>query len=322
MGTLTVTFLVWGFSLPVILVVMVLVNSAGSLFTPASQAIVAALVPKDSLEDATGLLSSSNSSVGSVGSALGGIVVATLGPAWGLGTNALTYALSAIFLFQIASELGVPKQAGATEKKSLGKDFTEGMGYVRKSKLIPVTFGYLPVNLLSVMVWSFLVVYSAARFGTSALDYGALAAASAAGGALGALIPGRFPIRRRAGMAMGLGLVLEGSMALVLTYTGNIVVAFFAVLAWGLEIGLVNTVYYATLQAVVPRGVLGRVMSIGDFGSFAAIPGGLVLGGLLIEKVGVATTYLYVGAGLLVCASILLSLPSFRSFGRERLSAG
>lgn len=321
MGSLTVAFWLWGFSLPVILLVMVFVNSFGTLFTPASQAIVARLVPRESLENATGLLQSTSSSVNTIGSALGGIVVATLGALWGLGTNALTFGLSAVFLFQIATEFGSPKRIGPKPKRSFRTDFSDGMSYVLKNKLLPVTFGYLPINLLGSLVLPFMVVYASDRFGGSALVYGGLAAASAAGVALGALLPGRFSIRRYAGGAMGLCVILGGGFTIVLALTHNVLLAVLAALGGGLEVGFQNTVFYATIQAVVPEEVLGRVMSLSDFGSFAAIPAGLVLGGFLIDRIGVGAEFFYAAVGIILCAIVLLSLPSFRTFGRERLSS-
>ena len=56
MGVLTAALYLQGFSLPLILAVMILANGFSAIFTPASQAIFPRLVPKDSLEDANGLL--------------------------------------------------------------------------------------------------------------------------------------------------------------------------------------------------------------------------------------------------------------------------
>lgn len=67
---------------------------------------------------------------------------------------------------------------------------------------------------------------------------------------------------------------------------------------------------------MVPSEVLGRTLSVGDFGSFASILAGLVVGGLWTASYGVGQAYLRVGAGILVNGLILPSLPDFRSFGR------
>lgn len=317
MGFLTLALLVEGFSLPLILATMVLVNCFSALFTPASQAILPSIVPKPSLEDANGVLQSSSAVAWSVGSAAGGVLVVLLGAVWGLGINALTYALSAVFLIQIASELGRPTQAPSAPGKPFTADMVEGLRYVWARKpIFEVTFGYLPVNLLSSFVTPFLVVYAATRFGGNAAIFGGLAAALAAGSAIGSLIAGRLPARSSAGLWMGACLVIESSAYGALGVSPYFVLSVAAVAAVGLFNGIANTIYYAAIQRGVPRDVLGRVLSIGDFGSFVAIPVGLIAGGLLIAQYGVEPTFLVAAAGILVTGLALLSLRGFRSFGR------
>lgn len=318
MAVLTVYLLVAGFSLLLVLAVMVLVNCFSALFTPSSQAILPYLVPKASLEDANGLLQSTASVAYSVGSATGGILVVLVGAVAGLGVNALTYALSAVLLFQIASGLGRPERGSSRAMNSFRKDFAEGMGYVLHDRaLVEVSFGYLPSNFLSSFVTPFFVVYASTRFHGNAAQYGSLVAALAIGVALGSLIVGRVRARPHAGLLMGVCLLIEGASWTALAFSGNFGVSAVAAIGAGLAIGFANTVYYSTIQAVVPGRMLGRVLSIGDFGSFAAIPTGLVVGGLLIVSFGVGVTYLVAGIGVLLTGAILLLLPDFRRFGRE-----
>jgi MFS family permease len=308
-----------GFSLPLVLGIMVFVNSFSALFTPASQAILPSLVPKASLEDANGLLQSSSSVMYSVGSAIGGVLVALIGSDWGLGINALTYGLSATLLIQIAVQLGRADRAPSHPRTSFRRDFSEGFGYLLADRsLVEVSFGYLPSNFLSSFVSPFFVVYAGTRFGGSAAIYGSLAAALAAGIAVGSLIVGRVRARPHAGLLMGIGLLIEGASWTVLALSRILVASVLAATVAGLAIGFENTLYYSTMQAVVPGHVLGRVLSIGDFGSFAAIPTGLVVGGLLIAHFGVGPTFLAAGIGVLLTGATLLCLRDFRRFGRER----
>jgi MFS family permease len=319
MVVLTLFLYLAGFSLPVILAVMIFVNCFSALFTPASQAIVPKLVPRQSLEDANGLLQSTSSVAYSVGSAAGGILVVLFGAVWGLAVNALTYALSAVFLIQIAGSLGHVERDPSESRPSFRKDFSEGIGYVLGDRtLVEVSFGYLPSNFLSSFVSPFFVVYAASRFGGNAAVYGSLVAALAGGVAVGSLIVGRVRARPYAGVLMGLCLLVEGASWTTLAFSQTLAFSVAAAAAAGLAIGFANTVYYSTIQAVVPGHVLGRVMSIGDFGSFAAIPTGLVVGGLLIARYGVEPAFLVAGIGVLITGTTLLLLPDFRKFGRPR----
>ncbi len=318
MAVLTAALYLGGFSLPLILAVMVLVNCFSAIFTPASQAILPRLVSKDLLEDANGLLYATSGAGWSVGSAVGGVVVVFLGPDWGLGINALTYALSAMFLIQIGSELGRSTLTARGISRSFRQEFSEGAGFVLGSRsLVEVMFGYLPSNFLSSFVSPFFVVYAATRFGGSAIAYGALAAALAAGTAVGGLIVGRLATRRIAGLLMGTCLLSEGAAYGLLALSTNLELSIAAALGAGLTIGFSNTVYYSTIQAVVPSDLLARVLSIGDFGSFAAIPAGLVVGGVVIATYGIGLAVTVAAIGILVTGAVLLSLPDFRSFGEK-----
>jgi ENTS family enterobactin (siderophore) exporter len=321
MGVLTLFLFVAGFSLPLILAVMILVNCFSALFTPASQAIVPALVATDSLEDANGLLLSSQGLGYSIGSATGGVMVVVLGAVWGLGINALTYALSAIFLLQIASELGRPQVRASSARTHFRQDLAEGIGYVvQRRPLLEVSFGYLPVNFLSSIVTPFMVVYATLRFGSDAAVFGALAAVLAAGNIVGSLGVGRLRIRHRAGWWMGITILVEAGGVALLAVSTNVGVSLVAVLAVGASFGIANTIYYATIQRIVPRELLGRVLSFGDFGSFVAIPAGLVAGGILLAAYGVESSFLLAAAGILGSGLVLLSLPGFRSFGERVLA--
>lgn len=322
MGMLTVILHLLGFSLVVILAVMIAVTSFSAIFTPAGQAILPRLVSKESLEDANGLLFSTSGLGWSVGSAAGGVVVVLFGAVWGLEINSLTYALSAIFLLQILPELGRSVRGATTPRRSLGREFSEGWGYVRtRRSLVEVMFGYLPSNFLSSFVPPFFVVYAAVRFGGSPLAYAALAAALAAGIAGGGLLVGRFETRRVAGLVMGVCLIIEGIAYAGLAVSENLDLSVAATIAAGLTIGFSNTVYYSTIQAVVPSELLARVLSIGDFGSFAAIPAGLVVGGLVVSTYGIGFAVSVAAIGILASGVVLLALPDFRSFG-ERQPAG
>jgi predicted MFS family arabinose efflux permease len=297
---------------------MISVNCFSALFTPAGQAILPKLVPSSALEDANGLLQSAASVGSSVGSATGGILVVLVGSVWGLGINAITYALSAIFLVQIASQLGRTDRCASVDRSRFREDFSEGMRYVFGNRtLVEVSFGYLPSNFLSAFVTPFFVVYAGERFGASAAVYGYLVAALAAGVAVGSLVVGRVRARPHAGLLMGFCLLLEGGSWTTLSLSSSVGISILAALTAGLAIGFANTVYYSTIQAVVPGRVLGRVLSISDFGSFAAIPTGLVVGGLLIATYGVGVAFLIAGVGVLLTGTALLLLPDFRKFGRE-----
>jgi MFS family permease len=305
-----------GFSLALVLGAMVLVYSFSSLFNPASQAILPRIVDKGTLEEANGALAAFQQVGSTTGAALGGVLVASVGAIAGLGANAVTYALSATFLLQIAFHSGQVARTGSAVGRSLRRDLVEGMHYMRTHRpILEVTLGFLPGNLLFTMVMGFLVVYASVRYGSNPLVYGYLATAVAGGAALGALAIGRWKVRRKVGLLYGVSVLVQSGAVTVLALTHVLAISIASVVVLGSIIGLINTAFFATMQAIVPNEVLARVLSIDSVGSFVGIPAGLLLGGLLAASYGIVNTYLIAAVGIFADGVLLLALPGVRKMG-------
>jgi MFS family permease len=320
MAILAATLYVAGFSLLLVLGVMTLVFSFTALFTPASQAILPRIVPVDRLESANGILSALTQTGYTVGAAAGGLVVVFAGAFVGLGLNAATYALSAILLFQIAAELGRPLRRTSPGAGGFRREFGEGIEYMRTHRpVLEVTLGFLPGNFLLTMVSGFFVVYAATVYGGDAAAYGYIVAGLAGGAAVGALLVPRLRARRFAGLLMGVSVTAQAGAIGLMVEGRTLALAIVGAIGIGLCIGLINTVYYATMQAIVPNEVLARVLSIDSVGAFAAIPGGLLVGGVLAAEYGILFTYSLAAVGVLVNGIVLLALPGVRSlrYGEE-----
>ncbi len=305
-----------GFDLLVILGVLVVVNGFTALFFPASSAILPRLVARGDLEPANGLLQASTQAAQMLGSAAGGAAIAFAGVVPGLAFNALTYALSATFVLQIAASfgrVGPTNGAAAPARRSLRRDIGEGIAYMRSHlAILEVTIGFLPGNLFWSMVTSFTVVYVATYFPGSAGAYGYLVAGLGGGFALGALVASRIGLRRHAGLSMGLIVAAQGGIVFGLAASHVYPLSLALAVLLGTGAGAINMVYFATVQAIVPDQVLGRVLSVDQVGSFAGIPAGLILGGLLATAYGIGFDYLVAGAALLVNGLAMLSMKELR----------
>jgi MFS family permease len=318
---LAAALLLTGFSLLLVLAAMALVYSFSALFTPASQAILPRLVAGRTLEEANGALAAFQQVGGSAGAALGGVIVSTVGAVAGLGVNAATYAVSAVFLLHVASSFGVaPARAGG--RRSMGNDLREGLRYMRTHRpILEVTLGFLPVNFLLIIVTGFLVVYASDRFGSDPLVYGYLAASLAAGAAVGALGIARWKVRGRVGWLYGLSVVIDGGAVALLALSTNVGLSIVAAVVSGVLLGMVNTAFFSTMQSIVPNEVLARVLSIDSVGSFVGIPAGYLVGGVLANDYGIGETYWIVAGALLANGAAMLLLPDIRHMGYGR-SAG
>lgn len=303
-----------GFSLAIVLVVMILIYTFTALFNPASQAMLPKLVPITQLEDANGLLAASGQLSTTIGAGIGGLLVASAGAAAGLGVNVVTYVLSATLVFQIAASFGTTRGGTTHETRSFRREFVEGFAYMRQNRgVLAVTLGFMAVNFFLILVPIFLVVYSATVIGHGAAAYGYLVAALSMGAVVGALTVGRIRARRFAGVIVGVSFMgLAGGVGLLLL-SGSILLSIAGVFLFGFSIGLVNTVYFATMQAIVPNEILARVLSIDAVGSNVAAPVGIVAGGVLANAYGILFTYSIAGTGCLVIGLAMLAIPSVRA---------
>ena len=314
MATLAAVLYLTGFSLLLVLGVMTLVYSFSALFTPASQAILPRIVPRERLEGANGVLYATTQVGYTVGAGAGGLTVVLAGAVAGLGINAATYALSALLLFQIAVEAGRPLRRPEGSKSSFRKEFGEGIEYMRTHRpILEVTVGFLPGNFLFTMVASFFVVYTAAVFGGNPAVFGYLSAGLAGGAVVGALAVPRMRARRFAGLLMGVSVVAQGGAIALLVVGRTLPVSLAGALIAGLCLGLINTVYFSTMQAIVPNEILARVLSIDMVGSFVAIPAGLLVGGFLAATYGILFVYSIAAVGTFLNGLLLIALPGVRS---------
>jgi MFS family permease len=320
MAALALTLYAVGFSLLTVLAVMTVVYTFSALFTPASNAILPRLVATEHLEDANGVLTASAQTAQTIGAGVGGLVVVAAGPALGLGINALTFLLSALFLVQIASGLGRPRANAKEHPTSMRDELGEGFHYMREHPtVLQVTFGFLPGNFLFTMVLGFVVVYASTVLGHSAAIYGYLEAAFAGSAAVGALLVGRLRARRFAGLLMGSCVVAQGGGIGLLVVAHDLPIALVGMAILGLNLGLINTVFFATMQAIIPNEVLARVLSIDQVGSFVAIPAGLLVGGVLAGSHGILFTFSIAAVGSFLTGLVLLALPGVRGL---RYTAG
>ena len=324
MGGLALFLYLVGFDLLVVLGVVLIVNCFSALFLPASNALLPRLVRTSQLESANGLLQASTQGAQMLGAAAGGAAIALSGVVPGLAFNALTYVISATFVLQIAATFGHTGGSAAAPRaaRSLGTDIREGLAYMRSNLAIfEVTLGFLPGNLLWVMVTNFTVVYVAEYFHGSAGAYGVLVAAIGGGFAAGALVASRARLVRHAGTVMALTVASQGALVLGLALSHDYAISLTCAALLGAGAGMINVIYFATVQAIVPDRVLGRVLSVDLVGSLAGVPAGLILGGLLATEYGIGINYAIAGLGLLANGLLMLSLKDLRGLHYRREEA-
>jgi MFS family permease len=299
-----------GFDLPVILIAYGAIGGFTTLFNPAEQAIVPALVPAPQVADANGLVRSSRSSVQFVGASVAGILIVTVGPVYGLAFNAVTFAISALLLTGMRIPAVAGASAGSARATSYFADLRGGFQWLwRAQGFFQLTISATFFNFCSTVIGTFLVVYATIVLHGSALVYAALLAAEVAGTGIGSLLVGRVGAVRYAGKAWVVPYgVVSGGVALALALAPNVPVAISVLFALGALGGFAGTAWLTAAQLLVPSEMQGRYFGIDSLGSIVIVPIAQIGGAILIDSYGTRTTYL-LAAVLWVVAGVVFVFP-------------
>ncbi|WNZ11808.1 MFS transporter [Streptomyces sp. 11x1] len=317
LATLAVLALTGGLRLWQVICVVAVYGAASGFFPPAFDATVPTLVPRSELVGANALDQFVRPTAVQIGgTALGGGLVAGVGPGWAFGFDALTFAFSAVCL---ACLRPLPPDVDQ-ERASLWKDLRAGLSFVRANAwlwatFMSATFAYLlflgPTEVLLPYMVKHVLHGSATELGL-VLTSGGVSAILAAVIVGQAGLPGRFITFMywtwsfaTLGVA-GYGLATSSwQLALTCAVVNGLETA--GIVAWA-----------TAKQRLVPAALLGRVSSVDWFVSLALLPLSYALAAPVAAAVGVRATF--VGAGVIgaVVTLAFLYLPGVRAVERDR----
>jgi predicted MFS family arabinose efflux permease len=293
------------------LVLMALVFGVGdAVFFPASMAITPELVPGDQLVGASALNQTSTQLARVlIGPALGGIVVALLGTAWGFAIDAGSYAISVAALVTMRGGQARPGR----ESSSPIAEFREGLRFLFSKRWLWTTeLGASLGNFVAFSPLGALVPLLVKQvLNGDGIALGLILAAGGLGGVLASVLLGhRDPPRHRL-VALWIGWGLSGVGVLGLGLVPNLWLAGgVAFVTYGLD-AYGSVLYDPLIQQGVPAELLGRVASVNYVLSFALSPLGLVAAGALAEGIGVRTTLL-IGGGITALTTVIPFLPGVK----------
>jgi MFS family permease len=280
-------------------------------FNPAIMAITPDLVAKDDLTSANSLNVLSNNLAQLLGPMLGAGLIALLTPAGAFAANALSFFISFAFLISVAIPERHVKQAsedGAEEQpakepgmRGVIADVKEGLVYVRNSRWISVTMLNAAINNIGLMATLAVAMPKLVHdvYGQGAWLLGLISAAGAIGSLLGLpFIALATRLKRRGLLAyLGFSLTFVGLIIFGLPFPHVYApfIAPFASILVGFGLTAINTIWFTVLHETIPNEKLGRVLSLDVLATFATIPLGEALGGVLTDHIGPAAVFLIFG---------------------------
>jgi MFS family permease len=253
-----------------------------------------------------------------VGAPIGGVLVAELGATTALWLDAGSFLVSAALV-----TLFVPRPRKAPEGKAEGgryfAELAEGLRFIWSQRVIrAVVLTVLITNLLDSPFPVLMSVFARQEFGSAAdlgLIYGVFGGAALAGSLAFSAVGHRLPRRRTFVTCFA----VFPLMYLVLATLPSLGVTLLGAAVFGLAAGPINPLL-ATIQfEIVPEGLRGRVFGATRASAWAAIPLGVLLGGVVVEAFGVAATFLVIGLAYLAVTAFGFFNPAFHEMDRRHV---
>ncbi|MGH2735840.1 MAG: MFS transporter [Actinomycetota bacterium] len=283
-----------------VLVLVAFYGAGEALFMPAFSAIVPELVADDLLVEANSLQRVMTPlSLRFVGPALGGIVVATLGPGQAFLVDAASFVLSAVVVSRLEPR---PRQRSSRSVAAVFADIGEGLTYVRRRPWLWATM--IAGGLAMFVFWGpyeVLVPYLVRnQYGGSPGDYGVILAAGGVGSIAASLFMARRGLPRRHITFMYVAWALSFAAVGVYGVASDVRVAVLASFAVGFLVAAGMIVWSTLQQRLVPTALLGRVSSLDWFTVSAPVPLSFAVTAPAAAHFGAGPTL--VVAGLVGCA--------------------
>ncbi|MFE0525066.1 MFS transporter [Streptomyces sp. NPDC058954] len=314
-------------SFPLLLVLVALIGAARGPGDLAKEVMVpeAAERSRVPLERATGLAGVIERLASTVGLAIGGSLVALLGPLTGLAVNAGCFALGSVII-KLALPRGMGHAAGEAPSPpgqtgpGYWRRFGEGFIFLRGEPLLLTVIVMCGItNLLDAAITSVLVPVWARESGNGPTAIGLMGSVMGAAGVGGSLIAAVVAHRLRRRLVVLTGFLLAGAprfLILAVDAPLGVVLAVFAVSGFGA--GFVNPVIGAVLFERVPRRMLGRVNALGDSLAWAGIPLGGLLAGAAVATAGLVPVLFTCGATYFLTTNLAGLRPEWREIDRTR----
>jgi MFS family permease len=286
-------------------------GAAVAFYSPASYGLVREVVPEEQLQQANGLLAIARYAAFPLGAAIGGSIVALIGPGTALLVDAGTYAASAGLLSRIDVESIAKAGAGFL------RELREGWSAFVEQTWVWVLVLYISLYfLLTYAPFFVLGPYVAKHTMDGARSWAFVVTGEGVGSLLGGLAGLRW--RPRQPMVFtGLLLMFSAVQNLILAFHPTTALLTPAATGAGFAFALGSVVWDTTLQRRVSPEKLARVASYGWMGAMVFLPAGYALAGPISMAIGLKA-YLMIAAGWIVVSTLfVIRLRAVREVGLE-----
>ena len=293
---------------PLVLLLVSAGGAANGVFRPALRSLPPAFLESHQLARANGLLQASDACGMLVGALVGGLVTTTIGPAYAVLINALSYGLGVIgMMTTLRLHPGTVRRVSVREPPL--RVAGAGIRFALTSRWLLVLIGVDAVMDLTTAGQLSVGLPAVAQQQQGGVSLGLMLAAFGAGLLAGSAIAPQLIRARLAASGPAVSLLhLAQAPFFALIPVSSAAGASGCLAAIGLFNGVAGVSYYSLLQRRTPAELLGRVMAMLAVAALVLQPAGQLLSGWLIEA-GLLTAS-FVAAAILMAAAALGSLAS------------
>lgn len=291
--------------------ILVLAFVNGTLLSfdqPTRGALIPLVVPKEHLGNAISLQAMIFNGASTIGPALAGFSVATLGYAGNFFLNGASFlgVLIALYTMQVPG--------GPTHRQSTFRAIRTALGTVRRDAVLPwILSGYAALLFLGPSPALILPVYAVNILHVGPERLGLLFSSAGVGTILGALFLASLGSGPRSGRSYLNGIFIWVAALTGFALSGRFWISMTALLAFGIGQTLAGTSTITLLQTRVPEQMRGRVMSLNTLLIMGVRPLGDFPAGALIAGIGAPRTVLLSASLVGVYGLALAMRPAIRS---------
>ena len=299
------------------LLLLAALRGAGlGFYFPAATGLLPQTVPADQLGQANAIDRAGRNSAQIGGYAFGGVLVALLGPGWGLAADAASFGLAALLRIGMRFPAGGPRVAPAGVIRELREGWRE---FVSRRWLWSIVLQFAGVAAVTTATVSVLGPVVAHESLGGARSWGIIMAAYGAGGVAGGIALIRYrPARMLLAASVGMLVftVLLFALAVPLAVPLTAAAAFVA----GVSGGVFGVNWATAMQQEIPPAALSRVSSYDALGSFALTPVGTMVAGPLLAMFGARAVLTGGGLLMLLFTGVVFLVPEVRQLRRVTLA--
>jgi MFS family permease len=306
-GVSAISFIAGFPSLGLLITMAAIFGVLSALWWPAMSGVLPEIVPQEKLQDGNAVIGLV-SNIGNVsGALLGGVIVATFNPGWGLLVDSLSFLIAGVLVWN----LSLPMKT-KVENNGILHDLKVGWReFISRSWVVAMVVAFSLINM----------VFESMMQVLGPLNYGDLKTGprqwslNLAGLTVGMMIGGFIVLRKKFKRPLYISMVLIAfsamwDISLALDFALPIAIA--AAIFSGITLEFFIVTWNTSLQSHIPEESLSRVSAYDALGSYAIAPIGIVLAGPLVARFEVNTILLATGAITFTAATLSLLVKSVR----------